>query len=281
MVMEWLNSFLGNYGWSIVVFTILFRLAISPLDFYQRVSMRKQSDVQKRMNPKLEALKKKYQNDPQKLQSKTMELYKEEHFNPITGCLPMIFILVLQFPIFIAFFNVIRNLSGEQILAMYEAAKAGREIVPYGFLWVHNLWQPDTFMATVITEEAGIGAYKALANITDYGAVMSGWIEQFSAYRNGWGILPVAAAAINYFQSKLTQQQQVATPESASSSKMMMWMMPVISLVFCWTSSAAFALYWTVSSIMAVLSNLLISWIFRIQERKKADQEGSGKELST
>ncbi len=286
MALEWLNGFLGNYGWSIIVFTILFRLVLTPLDYYQRKTMRTQQANMAKINPKLEALKKKYGNDPQKMNAKQMELYKKEGISPFAGCLPMLFILIIQFPIFIAFFNVIRNLTGEQIYAFYETAKNGGEIVPYGFLWVRNLWQPDTFMATVMPLENEIGKYAAMSGVTDYGTVMASWIEQFSALRNGWGFLPLAAAGFSYLQTQLSQQETAKTQGAAAeqngmNSKIMTWMMPIMFLFFTWTSSAAFALYWCVSSAMAVLSQLVISWIFKMQDEKNKPALPEGEEESS
>jgi len=286
MALEWLNGFLGNYGWSILVFTILFRLVLTPLDYYQRKTMRTQQANMARINPKLEALKKKYGNDPQKMNAKQMELYKKEGISPFAGCLPMLFILIIQFPIFIAFFNMIRNLSGEQIYAFYETAKAGGDVVPYSFLWVRNLWQPDTFMATVMPLEKEITKYAATASLTDYGTVMAPWIESFSALRNGWGFLPLAAAGFSYLQAQLSQQENAKTQAAAAdqngmNSKMMTWMMPIMYLFFTWTSSAAFALYWCVSSLMAVLSQLVISWIFKRQDAKAGTALPEGEEDTT
>ena len=103
-VLDFLNSFLGNHAWSIILLTLLFRICLLPFDLKQKKSMRLQKEIQ----PKIDALNKKYANDEDKLNRKMMELYKESHFNPLSGCLPML----LQFPIFIAFFGAIRIVSG-------------------------------------------------------------------------------------------------------------------------------------------------------------------------
>jgi len=65
------------------------------------------------------------------------------------------------------------------------------------------------------------------------------------------------------------------------NSKMMTWMMPIMYLFFTWTSSAAFALYWCVSSLMAVLSQLVISWIFKMQDAKAGKALPEGEEDTT
>ena len=73
-VIDSLYGIIGNYGWTVVLFTLLVRLVLLPLDFKSRKSMRAMSKVQ----PKVQELQKKYANDKEKLNQKTMELYKKE-----------------------------------------------------------------------------------------------------------------------------------------------------------------------------------------------------------
>ena len=90
-----------NYGWSIVVLTFLVRLVLLPLSRKSQKSMRKMSELQ----PKMKEINEKYKDDPQKRQAETMRLYAENHVNPLAGCLPML----IQLPIFIALFTVLRS----------------------------------------------------------------------------------------------------------------------------------------------------------------------------
>ena len=90
-ILQWIQSWVGSYGWSMVVFTIMIRLVLTPLDLKSRASMRKTTKLQ----PQLQALQKKYANDKEKLNAKTAELYKKEHVNPMSSCLP----LLLTWPI--------------------------------------------------------------------------------------------------------------------------------------------------------------------------------------
>ena len=85
-LLTWIDKIVGNYGWSIVVFTLVIRLVLLPLDIKSKKSMRAISKIQ----PKLQALQKKYANDKDKLNQKTMELYRKEHVSPTAGCLPML-----------------------------------------------------------------------------------------------------------------------------------------------------------------------------------------------
>jgi len=99
-------KFVPNYGWAIIIFTVLLKIILFPLTYTSSVSMAKMQTLQ----PKLKALKKKYSNmrDPEerrKMNQETMELYKREKVNPASGCLP----LLLQLPILFGFFNLLRT----------------------------------------------------------------------------------------------------------------------------------------------------------------------------
>ncbi|MBS9776156.1 MAG: membrane protein insertase YidC [Fusobacterium sp.] len=95
------DSVVGNFGLSIIIVTIIIKVLSLPLTLKQDKSMR----AMKKLQPKLKELKEKYANDKQTLNIKTMELYKENKVNPAGGCLP----LLIQLPILIALFNVLRN----------------------------------------------------------------------------------------------------------------------------------------------------------------------------
>ena len=95
----------ANYGVAIIVFTVFIKLAMLPLDLKQRKSLAKTQQLQ----PLLDALQKKYANDKEKLNTETMKLYKKYDINPMGGCLPML----IQFPIIIALYWVVRKKSGE------------------------------------------------------------------------------------------------------------------------------------------------------------------------
>lgn len=96
-----LANFVGNYGFAIIVLTIIIRLAMWPLNVSQQRSMRMMQNLQ----PKIKAIQDRYKSDPQKMQMKLMEFYKEHKFNPMGGCLP----LLIQLPIFILLYSALMS----------------------------------------------------------------------------------------------------------------------------------------------------------------------------
>lgn len=122
-VMEQLHKGLGNWGWTIIVFTILIKLAFFPLSAAGYRSMAKV----KLVTPKMQAIRERYKGDPAKMNQATMELYKAEKINPLGGCLP----ILVQMPVFIA---------------LYWVLQASVEIRGAPWVgWIHDLAAPDPF----------------------------------------------------------------------------------------------------------------------------------------
>ena len=141
-VLDFLYRLLGNYGWSIAAFTILIRVVLLPLDVKNRKGM---IQMQK-MQPKINALQKKYGNDQQKLQQKQAELFKNEHYNPLSGCLPML----IQLPILWIMFAAMRSLANEQMAHQIIQYVCGQTPEMSGWLWVKNVWASDSIFAAVV-----------------------------------------------------------------------------------------------------------------------------------
>ncbi|HHU63467.1 MAG TPA: YidC/Oxa1 family membrane protein insertase [Clostridiales bacterium] len=116
----------GSYGLAIVLFTVILRVILWPLDIKQRKEQKKMVDLQ----PKMKELQKKYRNNKDKLNKKTMELYRKHNVNPMAGCLPMLIQLILLF----ALFSALRGLVNSGVMA-------GET-----FLWIRDISKPDSFL---------------------------------------------------------------------------------------------------------------------------------------
>lgn len=100
-IMEILYKIIPNWGLTIIVMTLLLKVALFPLSKKQSLGTLKMQELQ----PKMQAIQEKYKNDQQKLQMETSKLYKEAGYNPASGCLPMLF----QFLILFAMYNLFNN----------------------------------------------------------------------------------------------------------------------------------------------------------------------------
>ncbi len=97
--LQWFHKYIPNYGIAIIVLTILIRLITFPLQWKSFKSMKKMQAIQ----PDLQKIREKYKDEPQKLQSETMDLFKRAGANPLSGCLP----LLMQMPFFFAIYRVL------------------------------------------------------------------------------------------------------------------------------------------------------------------------------
>jgi YidC/Oxa1 family membrane protein insertase len=144
---RWIYDFVGNYGLSIVLFSLFAKVILTPLTVKQTRSMQ----MMKFMNPKMTDLQKKYANNKEKLNEEMMKLYKQYGYNPLSGCLPML----LQMPIIIGLFGVLRQ------PAVYVFTEAEYALVSQKFLWIQNL----TLSPMGVFQESGFSGTFFLALI--------------------------------------------------------------------------------------------------------------------
>lgn len=141
-LLSFLYGFIDNYGITIIIFTIIVKGCLYPLYIKQTKSMARMSEVQ----PKMTALQRKYANDKETLNIKMAELYKEEKFNPMGGCLPML----IQMPIIMGLFALLRQPM------QYMQDDSMLFAVNESFLWIMNLSQPDKWILPIL---AGIATF--------------------------------------------------------------------------------------------------------------------------
>ena len=135
-ILDGIYSIVGSYGWSVVLFTLLIKCCLLPLDYKSRKGMRKMSALA----PKQAELQKKYGHDQEKLNRKTQELYKKEGASPLAGCWPML----LSMPILFAMYAAMRYMANEQLVQQTFNLILNGETAFEPFLWVKNLWMPDS-----------------------------------------------------------------------------------------------------------------------------------------
>lgn len=337
-VLSFINGIVGNYGVSIIIFTFLMRLVCMPFDYRSRKGMRKMQLLQ----PELERLQKKYANDKQKYQQKQAELMRKEHYNPLSGCLPML----LTWPLMIAMFAAMRSIANEQLALQAFRFLAGEDspIKPMDhFLWIKNIWMTDSPFASVAPDAQSLGyltrdvwqkAYamlnegqlaaisqslsvvpnatlsfvddaamkasvagivEALKHVDAYAAAVQpvpGWtninfiLGSITVYVqfNGLLIMPALAGVTQVLQTKINPQsqgeQKVGNDQQKGMTAFMKYFFPILSVWFCLTSNAGFAVYWVTSNVVVALQGIVITKMLEKQGVKKAEAvsgEGSVK----
>ncbi len=137
VILGFIVNIVGDYAWSIIIFTILVRLCLMPLMIKQIKSTKAMQDIQ----PKMQEIQEKYKNKPEKQKEELMKLYKDAKINPMAGCLPMF----IQLPILMGLFALLRDPVAHGVFVdQAQFATAAK-----GFLWIKDLTTPDVILAVL------------------------------------------------------------------------------------------------------------------------------------
>ena len=120
-----------NYAWAIIVFTLVLKIVMLPLDFFNRKISAKNTKVQALVQPEVEKLQKKYGNNKQMLNQKTMELYKKYNYNVTGSCLIMLVYMALTLFIFITLFAGLNTMAAYKVGEQYQALERTFDSVAY------------------------------------------------------------------------------------------------------------------------------------------------------
>lgn len=299
---EILHTGIGNFGVTVIVFTLIFKFALLPLDLWQKFSMRKQSKTMEKLRPQLEKLEKQYANKPEILKQKQAELQKGQMVGMLGSCLPMIVTMVVFFVVLGGFNEYIRVQNEKLVYAIADAYnKAMASGTPLtadtianmyhveSFLWIKNIYMPDTWSAVIPTLEqyvgSGMGALNAsrpdTANIANwYQTLIGPASELYGKKWNGYLILPILSIITSIISTKLLNSSQVNTAvgtkeqqeTSKKTQKFMNYLMPLLFGVFSLFYSSAFALYIFISSLFTTIFNLIFNLITKQIDKKRASE---------
>jgi YidC/Oxa1 family membrane protein insertase len=200
----WLNKAVQNYGIAIILLTIVVRLALFPLNQKSYKSMRAMQALQ----PKVNEIREKYKKNPQEMNKKMMELYRENKVNPMGGCLPIAF----QMPIFIALFQALRNaveLRGAHFLWMVDLSEPDKLFtITQPFHFSLNLLPLLVILAMVIQQKmtpmAGAGQNEAQQKMMQYMPIMFGFL--FYSMPSGLTVYFLVSTVLGLVQQYFVQK---------------------------------------------------------------------------
>ena len=215
-----------DWGLAIILFTIVFRLLLMPLMLGQTRSSFQMQKVQ----PLLKEIQAKYSDDPVRMNEETQRLYAEAKFNPLASCVPML----IQMPIFIALFQVLRNI--QDWLPAYE-----------GTFRFYNLVPSLTATPSEVMEQ-GIGAFIP------------------------YGILIVVFVGATFLPMILMQRDN-QDQQQKNQMYLMSIIMSVMMLFVSWSSPAGVLLFWGVSGIIAVATQQIYMRYLKNQDKAIEEEQ--------
>jgi YidC/Oxa1 family membrane protein insertase len=219
--LAFIYSYVGDAGLSIIVLTIVMRIAMIPLTWRQTKSMYEMQQLQ----PKIKELQAKYKKDPEKLQQETMKFYQDNKVNPLGGCLP----LIIQMPVFIALYQVLSKVGN-----LTQLTKAGLPITsalahlgtgsPYPVASFYFILQNLAMSPQQVFQEAMKGGFSV-------GAIGP--------------VIPYAILVALFSLSIYLPQRMISTDAQQQRIGLIM---AVMFLWFGWIAPAGVLLYWVTSS---------------------------------
>ena len=294
-LLDWLYRFTANYGWALILFSILVKLILLPTTIKSKRSMMKMS----RLTPKIQYIQKKYENDQQKQTQAMQELYKQEGVSMGGGCLWSLLPLLILIPLYTIIrepIHYILHQGADVATKLTEAVKAAN---PDAFTGVSEVYHQMVAAANLTPEiAASVEGVKEVArvgqglNFSFLGFIDLATQPRWDFWKGdfwklatvGAAMLPILSAAVQVVSMLISQKinnslvtnekgvqdkEAAEKSQSAQTGKVMLYMMPIMTLLIGYGMPAALSLYWLIQGIVGtVLDNMLT-----IRLRKEYDTE--------
>ncbi len=283
-IIEQIYSLVQNYGWAIIIFTIIVKLILLPLNIKSQKAMKKQQKIQ----PILMELQKKYANDKEKLQTETMKVYKENNISMMGGCLP----LLIQFPILIGLYRVIQspikyllgvdfNLTEtmDKVSTLFEAMKTQFPDAVSNLLKFSPEQIAKSYQMQLSNWSAKVGNGEWAIDFGFFGLDLSrNPGEAISAIMKGnfadlatvllilIPILAMLTTWLSMWQSQKMAPQQSGDASAAQMSKGMNAVMPLMTGFFAISLPAGLGIYWIAANLFQMAQQYFLNLYFNKKE---------------
>lgn len=290
-VLKLLYNIVGNYGWAIILFSVLVKVIMIPLSIKQQRTMKKNEKIQ----GELKQIQFKYKNEPEKLNQEMMDLYKREGMSPFSGCLSSIIQIILLFSVF---------LLVRQPLTYME--KMNPDVISK---MEQIVTEDDSNSKTAYQEIEVIQFARSLknGNSVDENKILEikDYIEQASLNMDFLGIdltqvptknpkdfkvliIPILYVISSFISIRLSmssttkkkkeekklitdgsEEQEEKYNPSEDVNKTMGWMMPIMSVTIAIIAPLGLALYWLMNNILMIIERLVINKFLNKEEAKE------------
>ena len=268
-VMEWIYKLIPNYGWDIILFTLLITLVKIPLQLNQQKSMARMSAFQ----PMLLDIQKKYKDKPEKQQEEMLKL-QQYGYKPSAGCLPMLVNFLVMFGVIEVVYRPLQRIFH---IGTDAITAAGEAMTALGISFT-TVTRDTNIIAQVLAGESTVTSCftpEQVSTITEFGHHMDFFgidltrVPQYSLAAENLPLLifPVLAIVTMFLSTHISMK--VSGQEMQGSMKLTMYMMPLMYLFFCFTVPCAFSLYYVVSNILMTVQSIVMKKIYDPEKMKQ------------
>lgn len=303
-ILNWIYNVIGNYGWAIIIFSIIIKLILLPISIKQQKTMQKNNKLQEKMKE----IKVKYKNNPEKQTEATMALYKEENMSPFSGCLSAIVQIILLFAVFylvkspltymkkvdvdiVNKYNTIIQQYDLSSNSAYPEIEILREIDNIKNLKEKELSEQEEENKTKLSEIKDDELDTLRINMDFFGLNLA----QVPTKSSDWKvyIIPFLYVVMSVISMKITmvtnpnqnkkKKEETARTETAlvkkgqqeeefdpvaQMNKNMTYMFPIMYLAVALIAPLGLALYWLMNSVLIIIERLILNKVLKEEEEK-------------
>lgn len=289
-VLQLLYNIVGNYGWAIILFSVLVKAIMIPISIKQQRTMKKNQKIQE----EVKQIQFKYKNEPEKMNQEMMALYKREGMSPFSGCLSSIIQIVLLFSVFLLVRQPLTYMvkmdtdvisKMENVITEQEEGNKDAYAEIAVIQYVNNL---DNKTSVSKDESFDMKEYAEQANLNmDFFG-----IDLSQVPKNNWKdfkvlIIPILYIISSFVSIRLSmntnnkqnkekklitdgkEQEEEKYNPMDDANKTMVWMMPIMSVSIAAIAPLGLALYWLMNNILMIVERLVYNKIFEKEEAEK------------
>ena len=289
-VLQLLYNIVGNYGWAIILFSVLVKAIMIPISIKQQRTMKKNQKIQE----EVKQIQFKYKNEPEKMNQEMMALYKREGMSPFSGCLSSIIQIVLLFSVFLLVRQPLTYMvkmdadvisKMENVITEQEEGNKNAYAEIAVIQYVNNL---DNKTSVSKDESFDMKEYAEQANLNmDFFG-----IDLSQVPKNNWKdfkvlIIPILYIISSFVSIRLSmntnnkqnkekklitdgkEQEEEKYNPMDDVNKTMVWMMPIMSVSIAAIAPLGLALYWLMNNILMIVERLVYNKIFEKEEAEE------------
>ncbi len=269
-IMRRIYNFVGNYGITLILFTLVTKLILIPLTVKQKKSMIRMNAFQ----PEIQRIQKKYATDQQKQSEELARLQKDHNFSMTAGCLPML----IQMPIILGLINVIYN-PLQHIVGVNKNLIETLKPIAQSVIGDLSKYSPQTTIISAIKQ-----APEKFRSVLDAATISNAQSMDLTflgldltatpslKVLNGLLLIPVLSVVFMYLQTMLSQK--LSGQETNKQTNTMMGFTTLMMGYFAFLMPAGVSIYWIFSSIFGICQELILNmFINPVKEKEKIEQE--------
>lgn len=271
-VMYWIYEFVGNYGFAIILFTLLTKLIMVPFSYKQQLgTVRRQA-----LNPKINNLRKQYANNPQKLQEEQMKLFQQEGISQTEGCMPLLVTFIVLYGVLDVVYRPLTHILRVKDNFLTEATEICKTLVDKNLLknrpeltiLAQIKANPEKFSELDQDIVNKISEFKNTFLGVDLGAIPSIHPDVWNKAAVALIMIPIASGIVQllytiYSQYKMRKMNpDMAKMQGQGCMNVMLYGMPLFSVWLAFTVPAGVGFYWIWSTVFAFVQTFLLYMYF-------------------